>query len=81
MAILVLERDLPFAGGVLGRQRFETAANGREIAGRKEPGSVEHLGVRDRRRHIVSNQSIIEKVIVAGGETQHALVQGLTLVP
>ena len=81
LAVLVLERDAPFAARVLVADRLSP----RECASRSVRGqqlrAVQHLRVRDRGAHVIEHQALVERMVLAGRVLQHALIERRALVP
>src|SRR5207248_11035020 len=80
-ALLVGERDAPLpARGALGVPQ-EAGADGIEIRDGEQPLPGEHLGVSDRGAHVVGNEPLVERVVLAGGVVQHPFIERRALVP
>ena len=81
LAILLFERDAPFAARMLLADRLERLADRREIRGRQQPLLPQHLGVRDGGLNVVAHQAVVEQMILAGRVREHALIERRPLVP
>ena len=81
LAILQLERNRPLATGMAIRNVLQSVANHDEVGLREQAALVQHFGVRDRSAHVVGHEAVVERVVFAGREAQHALIQWRALVP
>ena len=81
LAVFEIQRHGPFAACVRRADLGEPSADGVVRRGVQQPHVVQHPGVRDRRHHVVPDQAIVERVVLAGRESQHALVERRALVP
>ncbi len=81
LAVLVRQLDVPFAALVLGRDCREPRANRIQIRLREQFLCVEHLRMRYRCPHVVTDQALIQRVVLAGRVLKHTVVQRRTLVP
>ena len=81
LAVLLGELDVPLAARVACGERLERSADRGEILRRQQLLEVQHLGMGDRGAHIVGHQPLIERVILAGGVLEHALIERCALVP
>ncbi len=81
LAILVAELDAPLPARVRRRQRLESRTDRRAVGRAKQALRLKHLCVGDGRAHVVGHQAFIECVVLAGGESQHPLIERCALVP
>ena len=81
VAILVGELDVPVPAGVLVGERAEAGADGLEVARAEQALRMQHLGMRDRGAHVVRHEALIERVVLARGELEHARIERRALVP
>ena len=81
LAVLLFEGDAPCAGGVLRTDGGQGVADRDEIRSRQQSSLAEHFRMRNRGQNIVFDQSIIQRVIVAGRVGEHSCIERRSLVP
>ena len=81
LAVLVLQCDPPLALGVGGGERLEPLLDGLAVGVGEQPLRVQHLRVRDRGAGVVGDQTLVERVVLARREREHALIERRALVP
>ncbi len=81
LTVLVHQLDAPLAALVLLADRREPIADRGQVRIRQKFLGIEHLGVRDRRSHVIADQSLVERVVFASRVLKYAVIEGRTLVP
>ncbi len=81
LTVLVYQLDPPLAAGVLLADRSESGADCGQVGIRQKLLSVEHLSVRNRTAHVITDQTLIECVILPSRVLKYSVIEGSTLVP
>jgi hypothetical protein len=81
LAILVFELDAPKSARMLICQSGEALPNCGKVACIEKFCRSQHLGMGDRRLHIVAHEARIERVVLCGRVREHARIEGGVLVP
>ena len=79
--ILIGKLYAPLATRMLIRQSAEAGAHGCKVRILQEVCAVQHLGVGDRRRHVIANEPRIERVVLCGRVIKHARIESCVLIP
>src|SRR5262249_50865701 len=81
LTVLVLERDMPVAAGMLLTQGEEAEPDDLEILSREQILRMEHFDMRNGGRDVVADQPLVEGIVLASRVTQHATVKWSAPVP
>jgi hypothetical protein len=81
LAVFIGQRDGPLALGMFGADFGQALLDGLEVIGHDQPADCEHARMRNGRQHVVLDQPLVQRVVLARGEGQHAVVERRALVP
>ena len=81
LAILELEGDPPLAARMRRTDLAQRVAYCSAVRGGQNSAGVQRLGVRDRGFDVIGHESIVERMVFAGGELEHPAVERRALVP
>src|SRR5271170_12448 len=81
LPVFIGELDAPLPVRVLFAETLQGRADGLQIAGRQQPLRAEHARMRDRSAHVIGDQPLVQRVILAGGELKYPLVERCAFIP
>src|SRR4029079_10225620 len=81
VAVLLLERDLPLAAFVRLADLLERVDELRRVLPAQVARAAEHPRVGRGRAHVVSDETVVERMVLSRGEAEDQVVERFTAIP